>query len=84
MMSSGGESLLLGESVIAAEAQETVVVEKSVEEQLADAKLIVDWLKEVSNEKDFFEHIDKETWYDFVDKIYDWLETLEFDVKLKE
>jgi len=77
MSSGGGEGLLSGESVIAAESQEIVVVEKSLEEQLADAELIVDWLKEVSKDKDFFEHIDKELWKEFVDKIYEWLDELE-------
>ena len=84
MSSGGGEGFLLGESLSAVETQEIVVVEKSVEEQLADAKVIIEWLKEVSKEKDFFDYIDKETWSDFVDKIYDWLEILEFDVKSKE
>jgi hypothetical protein len=82
MSSGGGESLLLSESL---ETQsETVLVEKSLEEQLDDAKAIVEWLEEVSKEKDFFDYIDKDVWSDFVDKIYDWLETLDFDVKLKE
>lgn len=84
MSSGGGESLLLSESLLAAESQEILVVEKSIEEQLVEAKLIIVWLEEISKEKDFFEYIDKETWSDFVDKIYDWLDTLDFDVKLKE
>ena len=55
----------------------TLPVEKSIEEQLADAELIVDWLEEVSKEKDFFDYIDKKLWKEFVDSIYDWLGELE-------
>ena len=75
MSSGGGEGFLVTEPL--AIQSETVPVEKSIEEQLEDAEVIVDWLKEVSKDKDFFEHIDKELWKEFVDSIYDWLNELE-------
>ena len=37
----------------------------------------MEWLEEVSKEKDFFEYIDKKLWAEFIDKIYDWLSDLE-------
>ena len=76
MAMGGGESLLLSESLEMVSAP-TLTVEKSVEEQLADAKVIVEWLDEVSKEKDFFEHIDKKAWAEFVKSIYNWLDELE-------
>jgi hypothetical protein len=76
MSSGGGESLLLSEP-IAIVSEPTTPVEKSIEEQLADAKVIVDWLDEVSKNKEILEYIDKDVWSDFVDKIYDWLDNLE-------
>jgi hypothetical protein len=76
MSSGGGEGLLLSES-LAIQSEQTQPVEKTIEEQLEDAKVIVEWLEEISKEKDFFDYIDKELWTEFVDKIYDWLDDLE-------
>jgi len=75
MAMGGGESLLLSESLTL--PSEQLPVEKSIEEQLEDAKLIVVWLEEISKEKDFFDYIDKKLWKEFVDSIYDWLDNLE-------
>ena len=85
MAMGGGGSLLLTES-FAVESTELLVPEKTIEEQLADAKVIVEWLEEVSKEKDFFDYIDKKLWMEFVESIYDWLgnlETLYYDDKFK-
>jgi hypothetical protein len=77
MSMGGGESFLLGESVIAVESQEIIQTEPTLTEQIEQAKTIVDWLEEISKEKDFFDYIDKKLWAEFVDKIYDWLGELE-------
>ena len=76
MSMGGGESLLLSESLEMLSAQ-SMPVEKSIEEQLADAERIIEWLEEISKEKDFFDYIDKKLWSEFVDKVYDWLGELE-------
>jgi parallel beta-helix repeat protein len=74
--SGGGESLLLSES-LETQSVPAIPVEKSIEEQLADAEVIFAWLEEVSKEKDFFDYIDKKLWKEFVESIYDWLSELE-------
>ena len=76
MAMGGGESLLLSES-LAVESTEFLVPEKAIEEQLADAERIIEWLEEVSKEKDFFDYIDKKLWTEFVNSIYDWLGNIE-------
>ena len=83
MMAGGCESMLLAES-LAIESEQVLPVERSLEEQLADAEIIIAWLEKVSKDKETIEYIGEKTWSDFVDKIYDWLDTLEFDVKSKE
>jgi hypothetical protein len=76
MAMGGGESLLLSES-LALQPEQIEPVEKTIEEQLENAKVIIEWLEEISKEKDFFGYIDKKTWAEFVESIYNWLSDLE-------
>ena len=75
-LSGGGGGMLMMES-LAIESVQSVVPEKSLEEQLADAEVIVDWLEKMSKNKEFFDYVDKKVWAEFVDEIYDWLSDLE-------
>jgi len=72
----GGGSLFVAES-FAVESTALPEPKKTIEEQLEDAKVIIEWLEEISKEKDFFDYIDEKLWAEFVDKIYDWLGNLE-------
>jgi hypothetical protein len=51
--------------------------EPTIEEQLDNAKEIIQWLEEIWLDEDLQKAICEEQWKEFMDKIYEWLYELE-------